>query len=111
MATLRPASERRFAAQPPEAPEPTTRTSKSVAESGVGICGAVAIVEDRTQFSTGWMLTSGDEVVKGRKQIQHVRKFCWTGGVSGTIGGGIDRLSWIYALDRRSERSGVRTAV
>src|SRR5215813_5174332 len=38
MATLRPASERRFAAQPPEAPEPTTRTSKCVAESGVGIC-------------------------------------------------------------------------
>src|SRR5580693_3886578 len=28
MATLRPASERRLAAQPPEAPEPTTSTSK-----------------------------------------------------------------------------------
>src|ERR1700733_12823819 len=39
MATLRPASERRFAAQPPEAPEPTTKTSKFVGESGVGICG------------------------------------------------------------------------
>src|ERR1700722_8535639 len=47
MATLRPASERRFAAQPPEAPEPTTKTSKFVGESGVGICATVAIVEDR----------------------------------------------------------------
>src|SRR5580692_611221 len=69
MATLRPASERRFAAQPPEAPEPTTKTSKFVGESGVGICATVAIVEDRTQVSTGWMLASGVEVVKGRKQI------------------------------------------
>jgi hypothetical protein len=47
IATLRPASERRFAAQPPEAPEPTTRTSKFVAESGVGILRSGAIVEDR----------------------------------------------------------------
>jgi hypothetical protein len=67
MATLRPASERRFAAQPPDAPEPTTKTSKFVTESGVGICGEVAIVEDRTQLSTNWMLASGAEVVKGRK--------------------------------------------
>src|SRR5579863_8711447 len=37
MATLSPASERRFAAQPPEAPEPTTKTSNFVGESGVGI--------------------------------------------------------------------------
>src|SRR5579871_516044 len=47
MATLSPASERRFAAQPPEAPEPTTRTSKFVGESGVGICAGGAIVGDR----------------------------------------------------------------
>src|SRR5579863_9664144 len=47
MATLSPASERRFAAQPPEAPEPTTKTSKFVGESGVGICAVVAIVKDR----------------------------------------------------------------
>ena len=47
MATFRPASERRFAAQPPEAPEPTTRTSKFVGESGVGICAGGAIVGDR----------------------------------------------------------------
>lgn len=50
MATLSPASERRFAAQPPDAPEPTTRTSKFVAESGMGICGAVAIVEVGRSF-------------------------------------------------------------
>src|SRR5579862_8078287 len=43
MATWSPASERRFAAQPPEAPEPTTSTSKFVGESGVGICSEVAI--------------------------------------------------------------------
>src|ERR1700744_5075949 len=47
MATFRPASERRFAAQPPEAPEPTTKTSKFVGVSGVGICESGAIVEDR----------------------------------------------------------------
>src|ERR1700733_8714427 len=47
MATLRPASERRFAAQPPDAPEPTTRTSKFVGESGVGIFAGGAIVGDR----------------------------------------------------------------
>src|SRR6201996_8072083 len=67
MATLRPASERRFAAQPPEAPEPTTRTSKFVGESGVGICGAARSSGIETQDSTKWMLTSGAEVVKGKK--------------------------------------------
>jgi hypothetical protein len=34
------------------------------------------------------MLTSGVRVVKERKRIVGVRKFCWTRAASGTIGGG-----------------------
>jgi hypothetical protein len=109
MATLSPASDRRLAAQPPEAPEPTTRTSKFVGESGVGICSEVAIVGDRTQYATRWMLASGDDDVKERKWILRARKFCWTGAASGTIGGGFVGFLQDWQVDERSVRIGVRT--
>jgi hypothetical protein len=62
---------------------------------GVG-SGHVRSGRDRRGSDAGiyeWMLASGVRVVKGRKRILRVRKFCWTGGVSGTIGGGFVRFS------------------
>ena len=56
-----------------------------------------------TQDCAKWMLARGVEVVKGRKQILRERKFCWTGGVSGTIGGGFVRFSCVCGVDAHNE--------